>query len=203
MRPAERLTEFVREALSQGQSREQIADALGAAGWAQPMIRNALDSWQDRPGLPPIPRAAHYVSAREALVHGLLFLSLGMVICNLVSLGMRLIDALIADPLDLYGYGSSGMTWPIASLIVFLPAFLFMHRHVARHAGEEGGRSLVRRWFAAITLLLALMALLGDAVYTIYALLNGDITLRFLLKALWVGLLAVLVLGYYRSEVND
>ncbi|TWI37132.1 DUF5671 domain-containing protein [Paracoccus sulfuroxidans] len=203
MRPAERLTEFVREALSKGQSRDQIADALGEAGWGHPMIRDALASWQQSPGLPPVPRAARYVSAREALVHGLLFLSLGTVICNLVSLGMTLIDNLIADPLDVYGYGYYGMTWPIASLIVFLPAFLFMNRYINRTAGPDGGRSLVRRWFAAITLLLALMTLLGDAVYTIYALLNGDLTLRFVVKALWVGLLAVLVLGYYRDEVND
>ena len=77
-------------------------------------------------------------------------------------------------------------------------------RTAAATAGDPGRRrSLVRKWFAAVTMLLAALALLGDLVAVVHALLNGELTARFLAKAALVGLIGGLAFAYYRAELDD
>ena len=69
---------------------------------------------------------APYASASEALLYGLLFLSLGVVAWNICDLGMDVVDRLIPDPVErviMNGYDTtnSGLRWPIATLIWLSP----------------------------------------------------------------------------------
>ena len=74
----------------------------------------------------------------------------------------------------------------------------------AATAGDPGRRrSLVRKWFAAITLLLASLALLGDLVAVVNALLEGELTGRFVAKALLIAVIGGLAFAYYRDELDD
>lgn len=206
MKPSDQLSEFVRHAMAQGGSRQQIAQALAHAGWSGPEIDEAIQGWEAAPGLPPVPRPRPYASAQEALLYGLLFLSLGMVAWHVCELGMGMIDRLIPDPAEGWTYrGSSSVRWSIASLIGFAPLFLFLNRKVARMSRGDPGprRSLVRKWFASLTLLVASLVFLGDGIYAVYALLNGELTARFAAKAALVAGMAVLVFAYYRDELND
>ncbi|RCW82884.1 DUF5671 domain-containing protein [Paracoccus lutimaris] len=206
MKPADQLSEFVRDAMAQGGDHDQIAQALTEAGWSAPEIAEALHGWQAAPGLPPVPRPRPYASATEALLYGLLFLSLGTVAWNITDLGMEVLDRLIPDPTELlYHPANAALRWPIAALIVFAPLFLFLNRKVAAMAQNDGGRrrSLVRKWFASITLLVAALVLLGDGIYVVYALLSGELTTRFAAKAVLVAGIAALVFAYYRDELND
>lgn len=205
MKPADQLSEFARQAVAEGHDRTAIAQALARAGWSHAEIADALDSWADEPGLPPVPRPRPYVSAREALLYGLMFLSLGMVVWHVVQLGFAATDRLL-PAYGSYSGSDDSLRWSVASLIAFLPMFVILNRYVNRSmdaAAPARRRSLVRKWFASITLLIAAMALLGDLVYAIYALLNGDMTLRFLVKAGIVAVMGGLVLAYYRAEVDD
>ena len=205
MKPSDQLSEFVRRAMAQGGDPQRIARALADSGWSAPEIDEALHGWQAMPGLPPVPRPRPYASAQEALLYGLLFLSLGMVAWHVCELGMGLIERLVPDPADRsYGAGSSAR-WSIASLIVFTPLFLLLNRRVALLSLCDGGRrrSLVRKWFASMTLLVASVVFLADGIYVIYALLNGELTLRFAAKAALVAGMAALVFAYYRDELND
>ena len=73
-----------------------------------------------------------------------------------------------------------------------------------RGFGDAGRRrSLVRKWFASVTLLVASLVFLGDGIYVIYALLNGELTARFAAKAALVAGVTALVFAYYRDELND
>ena len=56
---------FVRDALTRGQSRPQIADTLQKAGWTGDQIRAALASFAEIGFAVPVPRARPYLSARE------------------------------------------------------------------------------------------------------------------------------------------
>ena len=206
MKPADQLSEFVRHAMQAGGSHDQIAQALADAGWSAPEIADALHGWQAAPGLPPVPRPRPYASATEALLYGLLFLSLGTVAWNICDLGMEVLDRLISDPSEgRYGLAGGALRWPIAALIVFTPLFLFLNRKVAAMAQNDAGRrrSLVRKWFASITLMVAVLVFLGDGIYVVYALLSGELTARFAAKAGLVASIAALVFAYYRDELND
>lgn len=205
MKPADQLADFVRQGLEQGHSPAMLREALAGAGWSDSETNSALAAWTARPGLPPVPRPRPYVSAREALLYGLLFISLGMVAWHIVSLGFVLVERLVPDPLDTGGdyWNRAGGRWSMAVLLAFVPVFLLANRAAGRRARDDvDRRSIVRRWFAAITLMLAVLALLGDAVAAIYALLNGDLSLRFAAKVGLVALTALLVLAYYKDELD-
>ena len=119
---------------------------------------------------------------------------------------MALIDRMIRDPAEGWRfYGSSSARWSIASLIGFAPLFLLLNRKVARMSMGDAGRrrSLVRKWFASMTLLVASLVFLGDGIYVIYTFLNGELTARFAAKAVLVAGMAALVFAYYRDELND
>ena len=79
-----------------------------------------------------------------------------------------------------------------------------LNRIISRGPERElGRRSLVRQWCASITLLIAAVVLLSDLVTAIYMLLDGEITLRFVLKALIVAAVAGLVIAYARGEMHE
>lgn len=207
MARSDELNDFVRSGLASGRSGDELAAALGQAGWSGREIAAALAAWLPAaPGLPPVPRPRAYVSAREALVYGLLFLLLGMICWHVTMLGFRVIETLLPEPDQRYYYSSaSSMRWSIATLIPAVPLFVTLNRKVTRDTAQDSGRrrSLVRKWFAAVTLLLAALALLGDLVAVIYSLLNGDLTLRFAAKAGLIAVVGALVFAYYRDELDD
>ena len=205
MRAADQLAEFVRTGLAAGRDRIELADHLAAAGWSAREVTSALDGWQAVPGLPPVPRPQPHVSARDALVYGLLFVLLGMIAWHICQLGFALIDRLVPDLTDMGGRTYNGaLRWPMATLIPVVPLFLWLNARVARRTRADAGqrRSLVRKWFAAITLLIAALTLLGDVVAVLYALLSGELTPRFAAKAGLIAVVGLLVMAYYRDEID-
>lgn len=204
MRPADQLADFVRASLQAGQGREAVAEALRQAGWSGREVEEALAGWADpAPGLPPVPRPRPVVSARDAVVYGLLFVALVTIAWHVVQLGFGIIEALLPE-LDDWGAAPGRIRWAIAALVAFLPVFLLLDRRVARASGQDPGqrRSLVRRWFASVALLIAALVLLGDLVAVVYAALTGDLTLRFAAKAVLVAVMGGLVLAYYRGDLD-
>lgn len=202
MKPTDSLSRFVHDALAAGHDRQAIRQALVAAGWPVAAAEQALAGWETAAGMPPVPRPRAYLSAREGLVFGLLFLSLAVIGWHVCALGFELIDRLLPDGRQYFG--SSSLRWSAATLLTFVPLFLFLDRRAGREQRQQapGGRSLVRRWFASLGLLVAALLLLGDLVYTIHALLSGEMTLGFVLKALLVGIMSGLILAYYRDEMD-
>ena len=206
MTRGDELSDFVRAGLAAGRSRDDIAAALGGAGWAPRETAEALDAWMpSATGLPPVPRPRPYVSAREAVVYGLLFVLLGTICWHIAMLGFKIIDSLLPDVADYYADNPASMRWNIATLLPAVPLFLWLNRRVgAATAGDPGRRrSLVRKWFAAITLLLASLALLGDLVAVVNALLEGELTGRFVAKALLIAVIGGLAFAYYRDELDE
>lgn len=204
MRAADHLTEFVRAGLAAGHGREELAGHLREAGWSAAEVAAALDGWAAVPGLPPVPRPQAQVSAREALIYGLLFLLLGMIAWHLCRLGFALIDAVVPDLADDGPLYKGGLRWSMATLIPVVPLFLWLNARVGRLTRADAGqrRSVVRRWFASITLLIAAVTLLGDLIAVLYALLSGELTPRFAAKAALIAVVGVLVVAWYREELD-
>ncbi len=207
MRPSDQLAEFTRDALAAGKSRDDIRSALERSGWAPNEIAEALNAWADIDFPTPVPRPRPYVSAREAFFYGLMFAALAMTAWHLVALLHNLIDHWVADPLTENGgrYALSSTRWSIAALIVFTPTFLVLNRRTVQATKADPGkrRSGVRKWLGYVTLFLASITLLGDLMAVIYALLSGDLTLRFILKAVVVAGVAGAIFAYFRQEAED
>lgn len=206
MKPSDQLALFVRDALTAGRSREEIGAALTQAGWSAPEVREALETWAEVDFTPPVPRPRPFVSAREAFLYGLMFIALAMTAWHVTALLFHLIDQWIPDVNDSYGYYSrSDMRFSIASLIVFFPLFAWLNQQANRRIRANAGRrrSGVRKWFGYITLFLSAITLLGNLIYTIYALLNGELDARVLAKVIVVAVVAGMIFFYFRADMTE
>src|SRR3546814_8338734 len=107
--------------------------------------------------------------------------------CRLHARLLRLLDALV------HGLGDHR-----------LPGFALLARHLARETARQPIKRLspVRRWLTYLTLFLAAVALICDVTTLVYSLLGGELSVRFVLKVLVVGLIAGGVFGYYLWDLR-
>ena len=195
------LSRFTRDALAAGKTRKEIGQALAASGWSASEISDALGAWADTAFAPPIPRPQSTVSARDFFIYALMF---GVMIFGAIYL-VQLFHALIDLWFDEGAYRvNRQIRWALAVLIVSTPVYLWL---TLRERGKLAAdpalyRSAIRRWLTYITLLLSATVLLGDLMAVIYAFLNGDFTLQFLLKALVVAIVAGFIFLYYLGDIR-
>lgn len=205
MTRTDQLSEYIRAGLSAGRSADALAHALVEAGWSTREVSAALSAWMPAPaGLPPVPRPRPYVSALEAVIYGLLFLLLGVICWHIAALGFEVIDALLPEPGGSFEMSRTSVRWSVATLIPTVPLFLWLSGRVVRGSHPDTGRrrSVVRKWFASVTLLIVSLALLSDVVAVVFALLNGDLTARFVAKAVLIAAIGGAVFAYYRGEFD-
>jgi hypothetical protein len=196
------LTDFIEHARKKGMDHQTIRMLLISAGWkekdiAQAMTKEALDM--------PVPMPADAGGARDAFFHLLMFVSFFTTAISSISLLFSYInrwfpDAAFTDPY--YVQDNSGIRWGMASLIVAFPLFIWISRILHREMSEhvEKASSGIRRWLTYLTLFVAAATLMGDVITLVFFLLNGEITIRFLLKVLTVLYIAGASFFYfYRS----
>jgi hypothetical protein len=89
-----------------------------------------------------------------------------------------------------------GIRFGVAMLIVVFPTFVLLTRFVNQIRRKETGTYLMlTKWLVYLSLLVGGAILLGDLVAVILTYLNGEITLRFILKA--IALLIVIGAAFY------
>jgi len=196
------MRDFVRDALIKGESRESISAALQSAGWPEAQVARALEAYASTDFPLPIPRPRSQVSAREAFIYLLLYTTLLICAVQFGSLLFSLIDTSFPDALDPdYRVNSrdSSMRFAISSLVVAFPLFLFLSRVVAKSVQRNPAVRLswVRKWLTYLALFVAATILMGDIIFLLSKLLDGDLTTRFVLKSATVGLISGCIFGYY------
>lgn len=199
---------FVRDALMRGHSRQQVSSALLAAGWSEQQISGVLDGWADVDFPLPVPRPRASLSAREAFAYLVLFSTLYFFAWNLGSLLFQLIQYALPDPADpdwKLVRLSGGIRWAISALVIAFPVFVFAAHRVSRDVDRHPIKRLspVRRWLTYLTLFVAATVLIGDLTALVFNLLGGDLSLRFVLKVLVVGVIAGTVFGYYLWDLRQ
>jgi hypothetical protein len=203
----EELLRFVREALSSGTPRQEIAAILQRAGWPEPQVRAALAAYADLPFAMPVPRPRPYMSAREAFLYLVLFSTLYASAYHFGSLVFDLIDITFPDPaFDQWSYQRSdySVRWSVSALIVAFPVFLYLSRVTGRQVARnpQARESRVRRWLTYLTLFVSASVLICDVMVLVYNALGGDLTSRFVLKVLTVAIIGGLVFGYYLRDLR-
>lgn len=212
MAAEEELSSFVREALARGLPRAQIEEVLRKAGWESAQVRGALAAYADLDFPVPVPRPKPYLSAREAFLYLVLFTTLYLSAYHLGSLLFQFVERALPDPAasDTDQRLREATRWSVSFLIIAFPVFLYTARTLARATAHDPGKrgSKVRRWLTYLTLFLAAGTLVGDCTALVFNLLSGELTLRFILKALIVAALAGGIFGHYlhglrREEQED
>lgn len=93
----------------------------------------------------------------------------------------------------------------MAVLIVVFPVFVwvswFLRRDMARHSEKRDLK--IRRWLLYLTLFAASLVIIGDLIALLLSFLNGELSIRFMLKVVAVLFIASSVLAHYFSELRD
>lgn len=198
---------FVREALAKGQSREAIAQALAAAGWPPEQTRSALSVYADVAFPVPVPKPRPYLSAREAFLYLLLFLTLYLWAYHLGSLLFDLISRALPDPAEQDWRAErleQSIRWSVASVVIAFPLYVFIANLLGREMARNPVKRLsaVRRWLTYLTLFVAGTVLIADMIALVNGLLGGEFTLRFVLKVIVAALIAGGIFGYYLWDLR-
>lgn len=203
---SDRLDSFVRDALARGATRDQVRDALTAAGWPATEVDAALGAWVDTPFGVPAPRRRVQTSAREAFLYLVMFATLYVVAFHVGALLFTAIERFLPDP-ALYARwpaGLQGVRNSVASLLIAFPVFVLIARHIGglivREPEKRG--SGVRRWLTWLTLFVAALVLIGDLVVVVTQVLGGELAMRFLLKCVVVFAIAGMVFGHYFARMR-
>ena len=199
---------FVRECLARQVPRAEVEAALLTAGWRAEQVSKAMSAYADVAFPVPVPRPVTYVSAGEAFLYLILFMSLGIAAHAVVELIFRAIEWLYPDAAaNLYSrqYWEGQVRWAVARAIIAFPVFLFASRAAARTYRSDPTQrtSPVRRWLTYVAMFIAACVLIADLVTLVAYLLNGDATIRFLLKVATVALVAGVILGYYLRDLKS
>ncbi len=201
---SDELSGFVKEALTRGLPRAQIEEVLQRAGWDPGRVRSALAGFAEVDFPLAVPRPKPYLSAREAFLFLLLFSALYVSAFNLGSLLFQFINRAFPDAATPGSYSGENVRWAVSSLIVAFPVFLYMSRLTGRAIRSEPGMrgSRVRRDLTYLTLFIAALVLVGDLIALVYNFLGGELTIRFLLKVLAIGVIAGGCFGYYLWDLR-
>lgn len=144
---------------------------------------------------------------RDVFLHLLAIATLYWSAVSFVTLMWQYVNYFFPDILNRY-YNYFVFTGPIrfavASLIIVFPVFMLISWYLNKIYTREAQvrESKIRKWLIYFTLFIASLVIIGDLITVINFFLGGEITIRFILKALSVFLVAGVVFGYYLDDVR-
>jgi hypothetical protein len=133
-----------------------------------------------------------------------LYLSLSFLLVLLFGL-INLIIPDAADSSYRIESASTSVRLGFAMLIVFFPTLVVLTRIVnrIRRQDESGSYLGLTRWLIYLSLLVGGLILLGDLVFVIMAFLEGELTARFIFKALSVLVVVGAAFFYYLKDAQS
>lgn len=203
---AVQLSEFIEASKAKGASDEFLASFLTRRGWPQDDVYAVLGNhWEQATGL-TLPTRVAGESSRDAFLYLLSFSTLATWSSALGSMLFRFIDRWFPDPVTrdhVYNLRTA-VTWQMASAAVAFPIFLFVMRTILSEAQDRHERlqSAVRKWLTYIALFLTAGAMICDLIWFLDYFLTGELTTRFLLKALTVMMICGAIFVYYLSSLQ-
>jgi hypothetical protein len=207
MSESDDLDRFVKEALARGLARDAIRDTLGRAGWRADQVAAALRRYAEIDFPVPVPRPKPYLEARDAFMYLVMFTTLYITAFQLGSLLFNIINSAFPDAVrdpQVSSYARTSMRWSIAMIVVAFPVFVLTATLIGREVAADPAKrvSAVRKWLTYLTLFVAASVLIGDVTTLVYNLLGGETTVRFLLKAAVVAIIAGTAFWYYLWDLR-
>lgn len=136
---------------------------------------------------------------------------LSLVALTFMSLGtgmviFQVINKYVVDQLVEYQtrFNPDILKYAISMLVVAAPIFYAVMRQIFKNlfTGQLDKESGVRRWLVYFILFVSAVIVLGTLVNILNNFLNGELTLKFILKALTVGGIAAIVFSFYLYDIR-
>ncbi|PZO58037.1 MAG: hypothetical protein DCF15_05925 [Phormidesmis priestleyi] len=194
---------FIERARDRGASDEFISQLLRQFGWPQRDVERAFFQVYERlTGYPmPAPPAGGGELAKDAFFYLLSFVLLGLWTFSVGEIAFIWIDRVVPDATQngYYNDDPFRLAFGLARLIVAYPVYLWLmrglNRELARH--REKHFSGVRKWLTYLTLLIVSLIGIGTLIAFLTSFLRGELTTRFILKAIVVLVIDGGILLYY------
>jgi hypothetical protein len=148
---------------------------------------------------------------RDLFLHLLAIVTLYWSSISFVTLVWQFINILFPDITDIFrqggsliGYSSGLIRFHVSAIIIVFPVFILISWYLNKIYKRESvvRESKIRKWLIYLTLFVASLVIIGDLIAIINMLLGGEITIRFILKALTIIAVAGIIFGYYLDDVR-
>jgi hypothetical protein len=157
----------------------------------------------DQATQPPAPQ--RFNAAKFVFLYLLHLVSLGFMTVNFGIVVFQIINKNVADALVAYSgsYDPAALKFAIAALLVSTPIFYAISFLLQKslYKGELKKDSAVRRWLTYLILFVSFCIFIGWLIAFVNNFLNGELTLKFILKTLSVLVIAAAVFGFYLYDV--
>lgn len=206
------LTEYVTGRIRSGVTKSELKEELSALGWTEDEMEIAYREAVIALGAPVPETGTRATLTRKAgavdvVINFFSFILLGIVATALGTLFFGVINRFFPDALDTTNwYTASQVTssihYSIAALLIGFPLYFFAMRLWFRKFREDEGRmeSKLSKWLTYLVLLVAAVTVVGDLIAIVFAMLQGEVTVRFFLKALVILVIAGAIFGFYYLE---
>jgi hypothetical protein len=210
----EKLTQFVDHAREKGMDLATIRHLLVAVGWKDKDVAAAFcardlemtipePTWVALARSPSPRRPGAPRKARDAFLHLLTYGSLYVWSTSLILLLFTYLNFAFPDPAWRTSYTQlqallSIIRGQLAVVIISFPIFLFVWNRLLRDVRQspEAAKGVLRRWLGYLSLFVGAVTLAGNSMTLIYYLLEGQLTIRFVLKVAVLFLTAGGLVGY-------
>jgi len=145
---------------------------------------------------------------RDLFLHLLAIVTLYWSSISFVTLVWQFINNWFPDALKGYSYmgdfSNSLIRFSVSAILVVFPVFIIVSWYLNKIYRKESAvrESKIRKWLIYLTLFIASLVIIGDLIFTVNMFLGGEVTIRFILKALSIIFVAGLIFGYYLDDVR-
>lgn len=136
-------------------------------------------------------------------------LSLVALIFMTVSTGIiifQIVNKNIADTLNQYmaSYSSEALKFAISALIISAPIYYLTVRQIYKNlsSGALEKDSGIRKWLTYLILFIASVVMIGWLIGIVNSFLDGELTLKFSLKAVSALVIAAIVFSFYFYDIK-
>lgn len=143
-------------------------------------------------------------AAKFAFLYLLSLVSLVFVSTSVGMVIFQLINKFITDPIHTESFDQGVLKFAVAALIIAGPIYFLAARHInsSLETGRLSLQSAIRRWLTYLILLIVSVVMIGWLIGMISSYMNGDLTLKFGLKALSSLAIAGIIAGYYWYDIR-
>lgn len=118
----------------------------------------------------------------------------------------EIINQYISDPLNTYRgfYNDQAMKFSISSLIIAVPIYYYATRQILKNLfqGKLDPDSGIRKWLTYFILFVTSVVSIGWLIAVLNNFLDGELTLKFILKALTAVGVSAIVFAYYFYDIK-